>query len=60
MLGGEKRSSLHSPERVLDCNVAVQSDGQQTEDGALCEHEEKAGDEQAAVKVGAETHTGYG
>lgn len=57
---GWGRPSLLSPERILDCDIAVHSDGQQTEDGALCEHEQKAGDEQATVKVGTEPHTGYG
>ena len=42
---------LPSPERVLDGDVAVHSDGQKAEDGALGEHEHEAGDEQAAVEV---------
>lgn len=42
-----------SPERDLDGNVAVGSDGQQAEDRALREHEDKAGNEQAAIEVTA-------
>ena len=45
---------LRSPERSLDGNVAVHSDGQQAEDGALSEHQHEAGNEQAAMEVGAE------
>lgn len=48
---------LPSPERVLDCNVAVYSDGQQAEDGALSEYEDEASDEQAAEEVGTEAGT---
>ena len=44
----------HWPQRDLDCNVAVHSDGQQAEDGALSENQHEAGDEEAAVEVGAE------
>lgn len=48
---------FRSPEWVLDGDVAVYSDGQQTEDGALGEYEDEAGDEQAAKEVGTETGT---
>lgn len=48
-------SCVHWPEWDLDGDVAVDSDGQQAEDGALGEDQHKAGDEQAAVEVGAET-----
>lgn len=46
-----------SPEWVLDSDVAVYSDGQQAEDGALGEYEDEASDEQAAKEVGTEAGT---
>ena len=49
-----------SPEWVLYSDVAVDSDGQQAEDGALGEDEDEAGDEEAAEKVGTEADTGVG
>lgn len=42
-----------SPERDLDGDVTVDSDGQQAEDGTLREHQDEAGNEQAAVEVTA-------
>lgn len=48
---------LNLPEWVLDRDVAVYSDGQQTENGALGEHEDEASDKQAAMKFSTETHT---
>lgn len=44
-----------SPEWFLDGDVAVHSDGQQAEYGALGEHKNEASDEQAAVEVGTKT-----
>lgn len=44
----------HWPEWYLDCDVTVYCDGQQAKDGALCENQHEAGDEQAAIEVGAE------
>ena len=46
-----------SPEWVLDSDVAVHSDGQQAEDGALGKYEDEARDEQAAEEVGTKANT---
>lgn len=43
-----------SPERVLDSNVSVHSDGQQAKDGALGEHEDEAGNKEASIEVSTE------
>ena len=51
--------SFYSPEWVFYCNVAVHSNSQQTEDGALSEHKDKASDEQAAIEVTTEAHTDF-
>lgn len=45
---------LDWPEWYLDCDVAVYGDGEEAEDGVLCENQDEARDEQAAVEVGAE------
>lgn len=42
------------PEWYLDRDVTVYGNGQQAEDGVLCENQHEAGDEQAAIEVGAE------
>lgn len=47
-----------SPEWVLDSDVAVHSNSQQAEDGALGEDEHEASDEQAAEEVGTEARAG--
>ncbi len=52
--------SFHSPEGVLDSDVAVYSDSQQAEDGALGEYEDEASDEQAAIEVGTEAGADVG
>lgn len=49
--------SFPSPEWFLDSDVAVHSDSQQAENGALGEHQDETGDEQAAVEVGTEAGT---
>lgn len=46
----KQEATLISPEWDLDCDVAVDSDGQQAEDGALREHEDEAGNKQAAME----------
>lgn len=52
--------NVTSPEWVLDSDVAVHSDSQQAEDGALGEHKDEASDEQAAVEVGTEADADVG
>lgn len=52
---GKKR--LFSPEWVLDCDVAVHSNSQQTKNGALGENEDEASNEQAPMEFSTETHT---
>lgn len=42
------------PEWYLDCDVTVYGNCQQAEDGVLCENQHEAGEEQAAIEVGAE------
>lgn len=49
----QEEATRISPERDLDGDVAVDCDGQQAEDGTLREHEDEAGNEQAAVEVAA-------
>lgn len=46
-------TTVHSPQWDLDGNVPIHSNGQQTEDGALCEDQHKAGDEEASMKMAA-------
>lgn len=48
---------LFSPEWVFYSNVAVNSNSQQTKDGALGEDEDEAGDEEAAKELSAEAST---
>lgn len=52
--GALSRHQAVVSERDLDGDVPVDGDGQQTEDGALRQHQHEAGDEEAAVEVGAE------
>lgn len=47
----QKKSIL--PEWDLDGDITVDGDGQQAENGTLREHEDKTGNEQAAVEVTA-------
>lgn len=56
-------NTLHSPQRDLDSNVAVDGNGQKTKYGALGQHQDEAGDEQTTVEIGTETsanHDGEG
>lgn len=46
---------LPIPERDLDGDVTVDSDGQQAKDGALGQDQHEAGDKEAAVELGAES-----
>lgn len=45
-------AALDSPERDLDTEVAVDSNCQHGQDGALSEDEDRAGDHEAGVEVG--------
>ena len=49
---GVPAAALDSPEWDLDTEVAVNSNCQQGQDGALSEDEDRAGDLEAGVEVG--------
>lgn len=44
-----------SPEGYSDGNDPVDGDGEEAEDGALGQHQDKAGNEEAAIEEGTET-----
>ncbi len=50
----EHNRTIHSPQWDLDGDVPIHGNGQQTEDGALCEDQHEACNEETPVKLAAE------
>lgn len=51
----------HSPQRDFHGQISVNRNGKKTEDGALCQHQDKTGQEEASVEVQMNADTdGYG
>lgn len=51
----------HSPQRDFDGQISVNRNGKKTEDGALCQYQDKTGQEEASIEVQMNADTdGYG